>query len=79
MIGFNPNYPALHMREALETIVRGESVDLGWNADDIGYVIAQADTLIAERGKSFTQHELSSLNALLRSIRQHRQRVRDEH
>ena len=70
IIGFNPNYPALHMREALEAIVSGESVDLGWNAEDIDSVVAQANTLISERGKSFTRYELSSLNALLRSIKE---------
>ena len=70
IIGFNPNYPALHMREALEAIVNGKSVDLGWDAEDIDSVVAQANTLVSERGKSFTQHELSCLNALLDSIRE---------
>jgi len=70
IIGFNPNYPALHMREALEAIVSGKSVDLGWDAEDVSSVVAQANTLISERGKSLTQYELSGLNALLDSIRE---------
>ena len=65
IIGFNPNYPALHMREALEAIASGKSVDLGWDAEDVSSVVAQANTLISERGKSLTQYELSGLNALL--------------
>ena len=68
-IGFNPNYPSLHMRKALEIILSGKAVDLGWNAEDIDSVIAQANTLISERGKSLTQHELSKLNALLDSVK----------
>jgi len=69
IIGFNPNYPALHMRKALEIISSGKAVDLGWNAEEIDSVVAQANTLISERGKSFTQYELSSLYALLDSIK----------
>ena len=68
IIGYNPDYPALYMREALEAIVNGKSAKLGWDAKDIDSVVAQANTLISERGNSFTQYELSSLNALLDSI-----------
>ena len=70
IIGFNPNYPALYMREALEAIASGKSVSLGWDAEDIDSVVAQANTLISERGKSFSQYELSGLNALLDSIKE---------
>ena len=38
VIGFNPNYPALHMREALEAIVNGESVRLGNSALEVPYL-----------------------------------------
>jgi hypothetical protein len=69
IIGFNPNYPSLHMREALEAIVSGKSDSLGWSAEDIASVVAQANTLIYQRGKSLTQHELSGLNALLDLIK----------
>jgi len=65
IIGFNPNYPALHMMTALEAIVSGESKIRGWSAEDNTAVVAQAKTLIAERGKSFTQNELSRMNFLL--------------
>ena len=68
IIGFNPNYPALHMREALEAIVSGKSVDLGWDAEDIDSVVAQANTLIAERGQSMTQYGVSELKSLLNAI-----------
>lgn len=70
VIGFNSNYPALHIREALEAIATGKSVSLGWDAEDIDSVVAQAKTLISERGKSFSQYELSGLNALLDSIKE---------
>ena len=70
IIGFNANYPALHMREALETIASGKAVDLGWDAEDIDSVLAQAGTLISERGKSLTQCELSGLEDLLGSIKE---------
>ena len=70
IIGFNPNYPALHMREALEAIVSGKADQLGWNAEDIDSVVAQANTLIAERGKSMTQYGLSGLQSLLDSIKE---------
>lgn len=65
IIGFNPNYPALHMREALEIIASGKEDSFGWDAEDIASVIVQANTLISECGKSLTRHELSRLNALL--------------
>ena len=65
IIGFNPNYPALHMGEALESIL--ENGDR-FNADEVQSVISQANTLIAERGKSFTRYELSKLTALLDSV-----------
>ena len=68
VIGFNPNYPSLHMREALEAIVSGESVRLGWNAEETASVVAQAKTLISERGESFIKAELSRMNSLLRLI-----------
>ena len=70
IIGFNPNYPALHMREALEAIVSGKADKLVWNAEDIDSVVAQANTLISERGKSMTQYELSGLQSLLDSIKE---------
>lgn len=69
IIGLNPNYPSLHMREALEAIVSGKSDSLGWSAEDIDSVVAQANTLISERDKSLTQYELSKLNALLVLVR----------
>jgi len=68
VIGFNPNYPALHMREALEAIVNGESVRLGWNAEETASVVAQAKTLISERGKSFIKDDLLRMNFLLSLI-----------
>jgi len=67
IIGFNPNYPALHMGEALESIL--ESGDR-FNANEVQLIIAQADTLLAERGKSFTQYELSKLTSLLNSVKE---------
>lgn len=68
IIGFNPNHPALHMMIALEAIVSGESNIRGWSAEDNADVVVQAKTLISERGKSFTQNELSRMNFLLRLI-----------
>jgi hypothetical protein len=68
VIGFNPNYPSLHMREALEAIVSGEADILGWNAEEKASVVAQAKTLISERGESFIKAELSRMNSLLRLI-----------
>ena len=65
IVGFNPNYPSLHMREALEAIVSGKSDSFGWSAEDIDSVVAQANTLISERGKRLMQCELLELNALL--------------
>jgi len=56
------------MREALEAIVSGKSVRLGWNAEEIASIVAQAKTLISERGKCLMQCELSELNALLDSV-----------
>ena len=67
IIGFNPNYPALHMGEALESVLEnGDRFDAG----DVQSIIAQANTLIAERGKSFTQYELSKLTTLLDSVKE---------
>ena len=68
IIGYNPNYPSLHMREALEAIVSRKSDSLGWSAEDIDSVVAQANTLIAERGKRLMQCELSELKALLNLV-----------
>ena len=65
LIGFNPNYPALHMAEALESIVEGNH---HWNADEVKIIIEQAVVLINERRKSFTQYEFSKLSALLQSV-----------
>ena len=65
VIGFNPNYPALHASEALQSIVEGSHP---FDADDVRSIIDQVNTLIAERGKSFTQYELSKLTALLDSV-----------
>ena len=65
IIGFNPDYPALHILKGLELITSGKAADFGWDADDIKDIVGQADLLISERGKSLTQHELSKLNALL--------------
>ena len=62
LIGFNPNYPALYMREALSSIVEGNHC---WNADEVESIIEQAMVLINERRKSFTRYELSKLTALL--------------
>jgi hypothetical protein len=69
IIGFNPNYPSLHMREALEMIVSGKADHLGWDAEDIASVTVQAHTLIAERGNSFTQYELTRLSDLLADVK----------
>lgn len=62
LIGFNPNYPALHMSEALASLVTGNH---DWNADQVGSIIDQAMVLIKERRKSFTRNELSELRFLL--------------
>lgn len=70
IIGFNPNYPSLHMREALEAIVSGKSDSLGWNDEEVASVVAQANTLIAERGKRLMPCELSMLTALLDLIKE---------
>ena len=62
LIGFNPNYPALHMSEALASLVTGNHE---WNADQVSSIIDQAMVLIKERRKSLTRNELSELNFLL--------------
>jgi len=62
LIGFNPNYPALYMCEALSSIVE---VSHCWSDDEVESIIEQAMVLINERRKSFTQYELSKLNILL--------------
>lgn len=69
IIGFNPSYPALHMREALEAVVSGKFASLGWNSEDIDSVVSQAHTLICEREKSLTKNDLACLNALLGFIK----------
>lgn len=69
-IGFNPNYPALHMLEALKLIANGKADSFGWDAEDIASVIVQANTLIAERSKSLTQHELSEIKTLINSVKE---------
>ena len=70
IVGYNPNYPSLHMREALEAIVSGRADSLGWSAEDIDSVVAQANTLIAESGKRLMQCELSELKALLDLVKE---------
>ena len=62
LVGFNPNYPALHMSEALASLVTGNH---DWNADQVGSIIDQAMVLIKERRRSFSQRELSKLRFLL--------------
>ena len=62
LIGFNPNYPALHISEALSSIVEDNHC---WNSDEVESIIEQAMVLINERRKSFTRYELSNLTALL--------------
>ena len=62
LVGFNPNYPSLHMGEALASLVTGNH---DWNADQVGSIIDQAMVLIKERRKSFTLSELSELRFLL--------------
>jgi hypothetical protein len=69
-IGFNPNYPALHMLEALKLIANGKADSFGWDAEDIASVIVQANTLIAERSKSLTQHELSEIKTLINLVKE---------
>ena len=69
-IGFNADYPSLHMMNALELIKSGKAVNLGWNAEDVDAVLSQATTLIAERKKMFTPSELSELNALVVSAKE---------
>jgi hypothetical protein len=69
-IGFNADYPSLHMMNALELIKSGKAVNLGWNAEDVDAVLSQATTLIAEREKMFTPSELSELNALVVSAKE---------
>ena len=65
IIGFNPDYPALHILKGLELITSGKAADFGWDADDIEDIVGQAYRLISERGNSLTQLELSNLYALL--------------
>ena len=67
IIGFNPNYPALHMFEALQSILDGDD---RFTADEVQSVIDEANTLISERGKSFTQYELSKITALVDSVKE---------
>lgn len=64
LIGFNPNYPALHMTEALELIVSGDN---HFNHDDVKSILNQATLLIEERSGSFTKYEFSKLNNLLKA------------
>ena len=67
LVGFCPNYPSLEMSKALDSIADGRHA---WNAEEVQSIIAEADTLISERGKSLTQYELSKLNALLVLVRE---------
>ena len=69
-IGFNADYPSLHMMNALELIKSGKAVNFGWNAEDVDAVLSQAATLIAEWGKMLTPSELSDLNALIVSSKE---------
>ena len=62
LIGFNSNYPALQMVEALKSIMQGNHY---WNADEVESIIEQAMVLLNERRKSFTQYEFTKLNVLL--------------
>lgn len=62
LIGFNSNYPALHMAEALEFIVEGNH---HWNADEVQSIIEQAMVLLNECRKRFTQYEFTKLTVLL--------------
>jgi hypothetical protein len=66
LVGFNPNYPTLHMCEALKSIMAG---DTNFNHDDIESILKQGMLLIEERSGSFTRHELSELIKLLESVR----------